>query len=348
MEATKGKPILALGGIDQQNFNSIQLVQGAFPYQIGLQKRIPGKSLIRVVPGEVGSIYTFYNVHGRFFSLVDFGTLQIDEIVTPPIIIPPLPPESAEWLESFSTYDPVGLISRLWGGGQWSIGIGVCESIIQGVIDPFLGFAALPPGTGGFPGDGGGGPGPGGPAPGGPGVPYGLGTPTKRVFYGLAAPPDTEETIPIGDITPATFAFFGFIPHPYIYDPVSGLPAFSANEIASTHVFYNSGGNIQKGQTSSGYYTENAINLSHVVASEGDLITLFGKERTIIDRFGSFTERDVEVLLGIFPHIPATYTVITSLGPMSTADVSSPPGSNFIYSAGKGLTYTGFNVYPHA
>lgn len=145
MLATKGNTQPGIGGMDQQSFREIELVAGCYPFQIGLQKRIPGKTLQRLFPEPVGSIYVFYNVYGRTFSLIDFGTLQIEEVVVPPITIPGLPPQGNSWFDTFQGYT-VGAISRLWGGGAWNNSVGIAETIIQGFIDPFLVYDTLPPG----------------------------------------------------------------------------------------------------------------------------------------------------------------------------------------------------------
>lgn len=136
MQETKGKVERAIKGIDQQDFDEFQLVKGTFPYQVGLQQRIPGKTIQRVLDGPIGSIYVFYMVYGRTYTIVDFTTLQIDEIIEPPITNPFFPPVGTEWTETFSGYT-TGLISKFWGAGIWPITTGVCESIIEGVIDPF-------------------------------------------------------------------------------------------------------------------------------------------------------------------------------------------------------------------
>lgn len=146
MLATNGDASLALGGLDQQDFRAIELIAGMYPYQLGIQKRIPGKTLQRVVAGPVGSLYVFYSVYGRSYTLTDFGSLQIDEILVPPIVLPALPPVGTTWFDSFGSYSPTGLISKLWAGGDWATGVGVCETIISGIIDAFLVYDTIAPG----------------------------------------------------------------------------------------------------------------------------------------------------------------------------------------------------------
>lgn len=137
MLETNGNSQLALRGTDLQDFNEFQRVSGTYPYQEGLQRRIPGKTIIQIYNGEIGSIFVFYMVFGRTYTIIDFGSLEITEIVTPPITIPALPPTSSRWYDDFSSY-LVDTISRLWGAGIWLVGIGVCETIIEGTIDYFL------------------------------------------------------------------------------------------------------------------------------------------------------------------------------------------------------------------
>ncbi len=143
MQETNGASQLALRGVDQQDFNELERVAGTYPYQSGLQQRIPGKSIVQIYDGEIGSIFVFYMVFGRTYTLIDFGSLVITETEVPPITLPALPPVSFRWYDTFGTY-LVDTISRLWGGGLWLVGVGVCESIIEGTIDYFLAFGSGP------------------------------------------------------------------------------------------------------------------------------------------------------------------------------------------------------------
>lgn len=136
MLETNGDSTLALSGINQQDFTKIQLVSGVYPYQEGLQKRLPGKTLIQLYDGQVGSIFVFYMVFGRTYTFIDFGSIEITEISVPPITLPGLPPTGNEWFDSFGSY-LVDTISRIWGGGAWLNAIGICETIIDGYIDAF-------------------------------------------------------------------------------------------------------------------------------------------------------------------------------------------------------------------
>ena len=138
MLKTNGDPTQEILGIDQQDFAQIQFLVNAFPHRVGAQRRIPGKSLIQKVDDPIYGIHTFYLVYGRRYNLIDFGNdLQIEEIENPVVVLPVLPPTQNTWFDSFSTYT-VGLISRFWGEGNWANAVGICESIIYGVIDPFL------------------------------------------------------------------------------------------------------------------------------------------------------------------------------------------------------------------
>lgn len=139
LETSKAGIIPAIAGINQQDFDEIQLLSGMYPYQKGLQKRIPGKSLQKVYPSPVGSIFVFYNVYGRPYTSIDFGSsISIEPITIPPITLPALPPTGNSWYDDFSGYTPVGLISLLWGAGNWNDTVGVCQTIIDGWFDPFL------------------------------------------------------------------------------------------------------------------------------------------------------------------------------------------------------------------
>lgn len=135
----------SIRGIDQQNWSEIQGLNGLVPYQVGLQKRLPGKTLREIYPNEIGSIYVFYLVYGRFYTLVDFGSIQITPVTVPPLIPPALPPNQTVWWDDFSGYSPDGVISMIWGGGDWLDGIGICETIIEGYFDPFMGGGITPP-----------------------------------------------------------------------------------------------------------------------------------------------------------------------------------------------------------
>lgn len=134
-------------GIDQQDWSEIQNLRGVYPYQVGLQKRIPAKTLQESFGQGIGSIYVFYLVYGRFYTFIDFGSIQIGEVKPPAITIPALPPAQSVWWDDFSGYTPDGLISMIWGGGDWLDGIGICETIIEGYFDPFLGGGFSPPET---------------------------------------------------------------------------------------------------------------------------------------------------------------------------------------------------------
>lgn len=132
----------AIAGIDQQNFDEIQLLAGAYPYQKGLQQRIPGKSLSEVISGPIGAIEVFYNVLGRPYTLIGYdGNISIEPINLPPWSIPALPPVGNSWFDDFSGYSPSGLVAFLWGAGVWMSTVGVCQSIIDGWFDPFLVYA---------------------------------------------------------------------------------------------------------------------------------------------------------------------------------------------------------------
>lgn len=137
MLKTKGNSLIAIGGIDEQSIDAIQTVQGAFPYQIGLQQRIPGKVLDRILTGPITSIYVFYLVHGRHYTIIDYGPQTIIEIDVPPIRIPPLPPKFVEWFDDFSGYGPEGLISRVWGAGFGNPFVGIAETFMRGLLDPW-------------------------------------------------------------------------------------------------------------------------------------------------------------------------------------------------------------------
>lgn len=138
MLETAGTSLKGIRGMEQQDFDGIEILQGMFPYQQGMQQRFPGKTLQDTKPFPIGSIYVFYLVYGRFYNLTNFGTnTEIEEVNIPPITLPALPPFGNTWFDDFSGYD-VGTISRLWGAGPWAIGIGVCETIIEGMIDPYL------------------------------------------------------------------------------------------------------------------------------------------------------------------------------------------------------------------
>lgn len=137
MLADKTNPKLAIAGQNNQNFDEIQRVEGCFPFQIGLQQRFPGKALNRVFSSPVGSIYAFYNVYGRPYTLFAYnGSIEIEETPLPVWRIPALAPTSDAWFDDFSGYI-LGSIARLWGAGIWSGGVGICETIIEGIIDPF-------------------------------------------------------------------------------------------------------------------------------------------------------------------------------------------------------------------
>jgi hypothetical protein len=147
MLESKGQTTLAFAGINQQDFKQLQLVSGGYPALIGLHQRFPGKTLQEVENGPVSAIYVFYNTYGRNYMLTDFGgTIQITPVTPPTITIPALPPNNAIWFDDFSGYSPDGLISNLWGAGIWPNSVGICETIIQGIIDPFKIFASVPVG----------------------------------------------------------------------------------------------------------------------------------------------------------------------------------------------------------
>jgi len=132
------QPDLQLEGVDQQDFSKLQIVKGTFPLEIGMQQRLPGKTIQKIYPGPIGSIYVFYLVFGRHYQLTDFGGgIEIVEVEIPDITPPGLPPTSSLWIDTFSGYDE-DLISRIWGAGIWGGRAGICETIITGFYDPFL------------------------------------------------------------------------------------------------------------------------------------------------------------------------------------------------------------------
>lgn len=174
-------PVIA--GIDQQDFKEIQLVEGSYPNLIGLQQRIPGKSLVSTKVGPIGSIYVFYMVYGRHYTLIDFGTgIEITPVIVPPITLPGLPPAQRKWFDTFKDY-PDHFVSKLWGSGDWIGPSAICETIISGKIDPYnlQGFIPPPPaGPGTTPGPSGGSDIPPG---GGPGFDYPPGWEVDVILY---------------------------------------------------------------------------------------------------------------------------------------------------------------------
>lgn len=145
MQATSNAGVTpAIAGIDQQDFQQIQLLQGMYPYQKGLQMRIPGKTLQSQQNTPVGGIEVFYNVYGRPYILSQFdGAIQIDPVTFQPITLPALPPWGNIWFDDFSGYSPDGLISNIWGAGVWDISPGICQTIIEGYFDPYAIFATI-------------------------------------------------------------------------------------------------------------------------------------------------------------------------------------------------------------
>lgn len=352
------KPTLAIGGINQQDFKEIQLVQGTYPYQKGLQQRIPGKTLIQQQPGAVGigSIYVFYLVLGRHYKLIDYGTnISIVETPLNPITLPALPPQGNTWFDNFASYD-IASVSRIWAAGVWAIGIGICETLIEGIIDPFLVFASIAPGRAN--------PIPSlqpQPGPSGTSIPattpanFPVGSPstaTSQVLQGeiIIGPntfpfPNASYPIDNSGWLPGGAGDMPFLPHPYIYDPLN-LSFFSAQEFSEGHSFYNSSSEVEQFQQSNGWYSDNLIDQSDFTANLGDVITIVGTQSIQIDRFGNMSTYGVEQVLGVFPNIPTRLTVRVNLGPKISDDISTPPGSNRINLAKKTLTYSSYNVYP--
>lgn len=143
MLETNGKVTSSIEGIDQQDFSKIQLLNGAYPNKVGLQQRIPGKSLIEQQPLAIAGIGVMYNVYGRFYNVINFGsTLTITPVTTSPITQPALPPDSNLWYDDFSSYSS-GLIALIWGAGIWPNTFGICQTIINGILDPFAIFATI-------------------------------------------------------------------------------------------------------------------------------------------------------------------------------------------------------------
>lgn len=145
LATNKHQVTLAFKGINQQDFKELQLVVGAYPSLTGLQQRFPGKTLQQQQASEVASIFVFYNTFGRNYILTEFdGTVQIDPVTPPTITLPALPPWNTGFLfDNFEGYSPDGLISPLWGAGIWNNTVGVCQTIIEGIISPFEIFATI-------------------------------------------------------------------------------------------------------------------------------------------------------------------------------------------------------------
>lgn len=136
MLQTSGNVIKGLAGMDQQRLEPLQLIQGTYPFQKGLQARLPGKLIQRILDGPIGGIYVFYYVLGRPYLLVDYGNLIIIPAGPDLTGIPPLSPVGIEWFDDFSGFDD-GLISRIWGGGYGTPFPGICETILAGGVDDF-------------------------------------------------------------------------------------------------------------------------------------------------------------------------------------------------------------------
>lgn len=126
-------------GVNQQDFKEIQVLQGCYPYLNGLQQRVPGKSIQQVLDGPIGSIYVFYQVYGRTYTLIDYGPIIIIPVVPIPITLPLAPPLTSTWFDTFDEYTPIGLLNFFWPLGSWYGGPGICQSRIVGYIDPYDG-----------------------------------------------------------------------------------------------------------------------------------------------------------------------------------------------------------------
>lgn len=352
MLATRNIPVLELAGIDQQDFNELQLVKGAYPYQIGAQQRIPGKSISQIHPSAVGSILVFYMVFGRTYVLTDFGSLQIEEIDIPPISIPALPPKSTSWFDNFAGY-ATGLISRIWAGGAWLIGVGVCETIIEGEIDAFRTLGSgVPTDTieterqphivpGGIP------------IPNTTPTPFGLGSlVSSKVFAGTTTVQDGPLPYPSVDY-PADNS--GWLPGghgdlPFLLYPLNYASAdtrfFRSEDYARSQSYY-SGGSVFEYQTASGFYSLNAINTGHITANVGDVITLEGTRDEIINQAGDFGNLStIEIVLGVWPNLPETFEVNSMDRNKLSFDASAPPGSHRYNITGTRYTFANYNVYP--
>lgn len=366
LRTTDVKETPSLAGINQQDFSELQLVQGTFPYQQGLQKRVPGKTLQRIFDGPVSGIYVFYGGYARGAILVDFGTsLRIIDVPFFPVVLPALPPDQNIFDDNFSGY-LVDTISPLWGAGNWFNSVGVCQTIIQGYFDPFQAYpttgAGLVPGLAPgayFP-----------PVENQPiKVPNGiqipattpvssaipapaLTSPNSRVYYGSMTIGPNYFVFPNGNYPmdnsgwlPGGHGDLPFISHPYPYNP--GLTNFfAAQEDLYANSFYNSSSQVQEVQTSTGWYSDNLISLQGISVSNGQVVTLYGTQVTQTDRFGATATQNIEVPLGIFPNIPARFTVRTGWGPKISNDISSPPGSNRQNISKRTISFTGINVYP--
>lgn len=149
MLETKGQTTSSIEGIDQQDFSKIQLLNGAYPNKVGLQQRIPGKTLIRQQTQGIGGIGVMYNVYGRFYNIINFGSIiNINPVIVGSITQGALPPNSNLWYDDFSGYSS-GLISLIWGAGIWPNTFGICQTIINGILDPFQIYATVSPISGG-------------------------------------------------------------------------------------------------------------------------------------------------------------------------------------------------------
>lgn len=144
MLKTEGNLDRVVKGFNQQDFEELQLVKGTYPYQAGLQQRLPGKSLLRVLEGPIGSIYVFYMVYGRHFTFIDYGAIEIEEVDIPPFIPPGIPPVSLMWFDNFESYVD-DIIQKFWGEGAWASYVGVCQTLIEGFIDPFQVYDSVIP-----------------------------------------------------------------------------------------------------------------------------------------------------------------------------------------------------------
>lgn len=346
---TKGPPQLAIGGTNQQDFQQIQLIAGTYPYQIGLQKRVPGKKVDRVLSGPIGSIYVFYMAYGRTYTLTDFGSLQIDPIDNPNNDFPGLPPTTTSWFDNFADYED-DLIAKYWGAGAWETGIGVCESLLLGFMDAYRVADTVTPIPNEFV-----------PRPGPSDIEVPNTTPTNfpidSAYTGsttAVGSPDiaTDAHVVTGFFPPFLPSYSAYmdatariqIPHPYtLLDPA--MKRFKSIEQRFSSVAWTGeGGAMNDYQESYGYYTDNRIIPGEFVANVGDVIVIKG---TYTYQTGGtyaspvYTSDPIIFILGVYPDIPEYLNVAAPLASIVRWSGTTEDGSAIAI-----LEYTSYDVYP--
>ena len=119
LETDRAQIIQDIRGINERldlvDPSNVALLKGTYPEKIGLQSRVPGKTMFKKFTYPVNGIAVFYNTYGRRYLLWEGLDLTIEEVEWEPLTISWTPPWFADKYDDFEEYLEAPISSMLLG-----------------------------------------------------------------------------------------------------------------------------------------------------------------------------------------------------------------------------------------